>query len=83
MQTFDLFVDQGEAIVDGKIFGDIVNDEVKSTLEDPGWSEKARPSLNSIVEDFCFRTHEKAWISSNLAEMGITHLRLDDGVYEI
>ena len=36
MQTFDLFVDQGEAIVDGKIFGDIVNDEVKSTLEDPG-----------------------------------------------
>ena len=35
MQTFDLFVDQGEAIVDGKIFGDVVDDEVKSTLEDP------------------------------------------------
>ena len=35
MKALNLLVDQGEAIVDGKIFGDVVDDEVKSTLEDP------------------------------------------------
>ena len=83
MQAFNLLVDQGEAIVDGKIFRDIVDDKVKSTLEDPGGSKEAGPSLNSIVEDFCFRAHEEAGVSSNLAKMGIAHLRFDDGVYEI
>ena len=54
MKALDLLVDQGEAIVDGKILGDIVNDEVKPTLEDPGRSEESWPSLNGIIEDLGF-----------------------------
>ena len=54
MKALDLLVDQGEAIVDGKILRDIVNDEVKPTLEDPRRSEESWPSLNGVIEDLGF-----------------------------
>ena len=83
MKALNLLVDQGEAIVDGKILRDIVNDEVKPTLEDPRRSEEPWPSLNGVIEDLGFWTHEETRISSNLTEVRIAHLRFDDGVYEI
>ena len=83
MKALDLLVDQGEAVVDGKIFRDIVNDQVQSTLENPGRGKEARPRLYRVVEDLGFRTHEEAGVSADLAEIGVAHLGLDDGVYEV
>ena len=83
VQALDLLVDQGEAVVDGKIFRDIVNDEVQSTLENPGRGEEARPRLHCVVEDLGLGAHEEAGVPADLAEVGVAHLRLDDGVYEI
>ena len=83
VQALDLLVDQGEAVVDGKIFRDIVNDQVQSTLENPGRGKEARPRLYRVVEDLGFRTHEEAGVSADLAEIGVAHLGLDDGVYEV
>ena len=54
MKALDLLVDQGEAVVDGKILRDIVDDEIKPTLEDPGRSEESWPCLNSVIEDLGF-----------------------------
>ena len=78
VQALDLLVDQGEAVVDGKIFRDIVNDEVQSTLENPGRGEEARPGLDGTIEDLGLRSHEETGVPSDLAEVGVAHLGLDD-----
>lgn len=83
LKTSHLLLDQVETVVDRQVFGNVVNDQVQASLEDPRRGEEARPGLNSIVEGLGLRWHEEAWVSSDLAELRVAHLRLDDRVDEI
>ena len=63
-----LLIDQLETVVDGKIFADVVDNQVDSTLEDPRRGEEPGPGLNGVIEYLGLRRHEKARISSDLAK---------------
>lgn len=38
--------------------------------------------MHCVVKDLSLGWHEETWISADLAKFGISHLGLDDGVYE-
>ena len=82
-EPLHLLINQLEAVVNRQILTDIVDDEVEATLEDPRRREETRPCLHGVVENLGFRSHEKARIAPNLAKVGVTHLRLNDGVDEV
>ena len=75
-----LLVDELKAVLNRKVLRDVVDNQVKSFLENPRRSEEARPGLHCVVEGFGLRRHEKAGVSSDLAKFGCAHLSLDDGV---
>ena len=83
VETFDLLVNELEAIIDGKILRDVVNNKIEAPLEDPGRCEESWPGLNGVVESFGLGTHEETRVTANLAEIRVTHLGLDDRVYEV
>ena len=64
-----MLIDQVQAVVNRKIFADIVDDEIKSTLENPRRCEESRPGLHSIVEDFSLAPHEKARVPTDLTKI--------------
>ena len=66
VETFNLLINKLEAIVDGKILRDVVDNKIESSLEDPRRCEESWPGLNSIIKGFCFRTHEESWIAADL-----------------
>ncbi len=82
-EALHLLVDQLQTIVNGKILTDVVYDQVKAALEDPRGGEESRPCLDGVVKDLGFGAHEETGIAANLAKVGVSHLGLDDGVYEI
>ena len=49
-EALHLIVNQLQTIVNRQILANVVDDQIKTTLEDPGRSEEARPGLNSVVE---------------------------------
>lgn len=83
VKTFNLLINELKTVVHGKILWDVVDNKVKSSLEDPRRRKESWPRLNGIVESFGFRTHEEAWIAADLAQIGVAHLSLDYGIYEI
>lgn len=50
-ETHHLLVDELEAVIDGEILADVVDDKVDAALEDPRRREKAGPGLNGVVKD--------------------------------
>ena len=68
-KSLHLLIDQLQAVVNRQILTDIVNDQVKTALENPRRCEETRPSLNGVVEYFCFRSHKEARVAPNLAEI--------------
>lgn len=53
-EALHLIVNQLQTIVNRQILANVVDDQIKTTLEDPGRSEEARPGLNSVVEGLGF-----------------------------
>ena len=53
-ESLHLLIDQLEAVVNRQILADIVNDQVKAALENPGRREETWPGLDSVVKDFGF-----------------------------
>ena len=53
-ESLHLLIDQLEAVVNRQILADIVNNQVKTALENPGRREETWPGLDGIVEDFGF-----------------------------
>jgi hypothetical protein len=53
-EALNLIVNQLKAIVNGQILADIVDDEVKATLENPGRGEETRPGLDGSIESLGF-----------------------------
>lgn len=53
-EALHLLVNQLQAVVNRQILADIVNDQIKTALENPGRCEKTWPGLDSIVKDFGF-----------------------------
>ena len=53
-EALNLIVNQLEAVVNGQILADIVNDQVEAALENPGRGEEARPSLDGAVKGLSF-----------------------------
>ena len=49
-EALHLIVNQLKTIVNRQILANVVDDQIKTTLEDPGRSEEAGPGLNSVVE---------------------------------
>lgn len=82
VEPHHLLIDKLQAVVDGQVLADVVDDQVDATLEDPTRREEAGPGLDSLVEDLCLRRHEEAGVASNLAQLGVAHLGLDDRVDE-
>lgn len=78
-----LLLDQLKAVVNGQIFGNVVNDQVETSLEYPRGSEEAWPRLHRVVEHLGLRWHKKSRVSSDLTEFGIAHLGLNDRVDEV
>ena len=39
--------------------------------------------MNGVVENLGFRSHEETRVAADLAEVGVPHLGLDDGVDEV
>ena len=64
-----MLIDQVQAVVNRKIFADIVDDEIKTTLENPRRCEESRPGLHGIIEDLGFAPHEKARVPTNLTKI--------------
>ena len=52
-------------------------------MEDPRRCEESRPGLHCIIKDLGFGAHKKARIASNLAQVRITHLGLNDRVDKV
>jgi hypothetical protein len=73
-----LLIDQVETVVHGQVFRDIINDQIKTALENPRGSEKTWPGLYGIVKCFGLRWHKEARVAANLAQFGISHLSFDD-----
>lgn len=82
-KAFHLFIDELETVIHRKILGDIVNDQIETSLEYPRGGEEAWPGLDCVVKDLCFRAHEESWVSSNLTKIRVSHLLLNDRIYEI
>ena len=78
-----LLIDQVKTVVHGQIFRDVVNDQIKTALENPRRGEKSWPGLNGIVKCLGLWGHEEARIPANLAQFGIAHLSFDDWVDEV
>ena len=76
--AIDQVLDQLEAVVNRQILADVVDDQVETALEDPGRGEEARPGLDGTIEDLGLRSHEETGVPSDLAEVGVAHLGLDD-----
>ena len=82
-ESVHLFVDQLQAVVNRQIFADVVDDQVETALENPGGREEARPRLHCVVENLGLRPHEESRVAADLAEVGVSHLSLDDRVDEV
>ena len=82
-EALHLIVNQLKTIVNRQILADVVNDQVETSLEDPGRGEEARPGLHSVVEGLGLRAHEEAGVATDLAQVTVPHLRLDDRVDEV
>lgn len=83
LKSLDLVVNELEAVVNRQILADIVNDEIETSLENPGGREESRPGLYRVVEHLGLRPHKEARIAADLAQVRVAHLCLDDGVDEV
>ena len=83
LEATHLLFDEVKAVVDRQIFGDVVDDQVKTALEDPRGREEARPGLHRVVKGLGLRRHEESRIATDLAQFRVAHLRLDDRVDEV
>lgn len=81
-EAHHLFINKFETVVNRQVFTDVINNKVNSTLENPRRSEKAGPSLNSVVKNFSLGGHKETRVSSYLAEFRVAHLGFYDGVDE-
>jgi hypothetical protein len=63
-----LLINQFETIVNGKIFTDIINDQIDSALKYPRGCEEAGPGLNCVIKNFGLRRHEETGVSSDLTK---------------
>lgn len=81
-EAVHLFINQLQAVVNREILRDVIDDKVNASLEDPAGSEEAGPGLDGVVEYLCLAGHEEAGVATDLAQFGIAHLSLDDGVDE-
>ena len=68
-EAVDLLVNEVQAVVNRQIFADVVDDEIKATLENPRGCEESRPGLHGVIEDFGLAAHEKARVSADLAKI--------------
>ena len=68
-EAHHLLVDELEAVIDGQILADVVDDEVDAALEDPRRREKAGPGLNGIVKDLSLGRHKEPRVSTDLAKL--------------
>jgi len=82
VKAHHLLIDKLEAVVNGQVFRDVVDDQVDSALEDPRARKEAGPRLNGLIEDLGLRWHEETRVPADLAELGVAHLGLDDRVDE-
>jgi len=62
-------LDKGETVVNRKEFGNVVDDQIETSLENPGGSEETRPSLHLILEHFCLSWHEEPRVASDLPQL--------------
>lgn len=53
-ESLHLFVNEFIAVIDREILGDVVDDEIETSLEDPGGCEEAWPGLHCVVKHFGF-----------------------------
>jgi hypothetical protein len=76
------FVDKGKTSLDRDELGDIVNNQIKSSLENPRGCEKTRPGLNDVVKHLCLLGHEEKRTSTDLFQGWVPEGRFDDVVDE-
>mmetsp|Transcript_12498 Transcript_12498/g.15983 ORF Transcript_12498/g.15983 Transcript_12498/m.15983 type:complete len:291 (-) Transcript_12498:1479-2351(-) len=68
-EALHLIVNQLEAIINRQILADVVDDQIKAALENPGGREETRPGLHGAVEGLGLRAHEEARVAANLAQV--------------
>lgn len=68
-EAHHLLVDKLEAVIDGEILADVVDDEVDAALEDPRRREKAGPGLNGVVKNLSLGRHKESRVSTDLAKL--------------
>ena len=51
-------------------------------MEDPGRGKESWPSFDLVLERLSLGWHEESWVSTDLAELGVSQGVLDDGVDE-
>lgn len=82
LESDHLVIDELQAVFNRQVFRDIVDDQIKSSLEDPRRGEEPWPRLYRIVEGFGLWRHEEARVAANLTQLRISHLCFDDWIYE-
>ena len=78
-----LVINQLEAVVNRQILADVVDDQIETSLEDPGGSEETWPGLDGVVKHLGLGAHEESRVAPNLAQVRVAHLGLDDRVDEV
>ena len=74
-------VDYLEAALDREELGDVVDDEICASLEDPRRGEEAWPGLH-VVESLSLLRHEEPLGAPDLLKVRATQGTLDDAVDE-
>lgn len=62
------FFNQSKAMVNRKEFRDVIDDKIKTSLEDPGRCEETWPSLNLALEDLGLLGHEESRVTTDLSQ---------------
>ena len=76
------FFNQSKTMVNREELRDVINDKIKTSLEDPRRCEETWPSLNLTLEDFCLFGHEESRVTTDLSQRRISQTVLDDAVDE-
>jgi len=75
-------LDQCQAVVNRKELGNIVDDQIQTSLEDPRRGEEPRPGLYLLLEHLGFGWHEEARVATDLPQVGVTEAVFNDAVDE-